>query len=539
MSTSPVLAIGPGSMLGRYQVLAHLATGGMAEIFLARATGLEGFERHVVVKCIKPEHARDQRFVGMFIDEARLSAQLHHQNIAQVYDIGQEGGAYYFAMEYVHGENVRELLHATAQRRQYVPLEHALTIIAGAAAGLHYAHDKRGSDRKPLGIVHRDVSPSNIIVAYDGAVKVVDFGIAKAAARMTETRSGTLKGKISYMSPEQCTGKDIDRRSDVFALGIVLYELTTVTRLFKGESDYVTMNKIVMGEVEPPSSRRPDYPRGLEPIVMKALATEPDQRHPTVAAFLDDIIGFCQREKIATSSIGLERYLRDLFGEKPEPWLASRDDLAVEELRLPPPPALAGAGTPGGGIPLPAGTSTHTRAAEPSGLTATPAQVAPVASTGPGSQGSLLLSAEIESRPDARPRRAMLWLGSATLAGAALIGGAVMFKREPRGAADDARPPVIAPPAERAPAVPPDAGVPDDAAEGSATPAIDAAAPAPAIDAGTGAAGSSSGRRRSSRGGAREVAPPPAPPPADAATPPTTTTSPSKARDARDLRPPD
>src|SRR5207253_1515920 len=221
------------------------------------------------LKKVLAEHARDPRFVSMFLDEARLAAQLHHHNIAQVYDIGEEDGAYFFAMEYVHGEDVRGLMRKLATVGKHAPIEHVLAIIAGAAAGLAYAHDKRGADRRPLGLVHRDVSPSNLLVAYDGAVKLVDFGIAKAATRSSETRSGTLKGKVAYMSPEQCLGKPIDRRSDVFSLGVVLYELTTLTRLFKFENDYTTMHQIVTGTVPPPSKRRGDYPSGLEPIVMK------------------------------------------------------------------------------------------------------------------------------------------------------------------------------------------------------------------------------------------------------------------------------
>jgi serine/threonine protein kinase len=309
------------SNLGRYHILKHLASGGMAELYLARATGIEGFERYVVVKKILGDHAKDSRFVKMFLDEARLAAQLHHQNIAQVYDCGQDGGTYYFAMEYVHGENVRDVLKKIASLRKQIPLEHALTMVAGAAAGLHHAHERRGADRQPLGIVHRDVSPSNLLVAYDGAVKVVDFGIAKAASRMTETRSGTLKGKIAYMSPEQCLGKSLDRRSDVFALGIVMYELTTVSRLFKGDNDYITMNRIVTGDIAPPSKKRPDYPPGLEAIVMKALALDPADRYQTAAEMLEAIEQFCVRERIALSAIGLGRFVRELFGEKPEPWL--------------------------------------------------------------------------------------------------------------------------------------------------------------------------------------------------------------------------
>ncbi|MBZ0237187.1 MAG: protein kinase [Deltaproteobacteria bacterium] len=425
MSTAPIRAIGPGSMLGRYQVLSHLATGGMAEIYLARATGLEGFERYVVVKCIKPEHARDERFVRMFIDEARLSAQLHHQNIAQVYDIGQEGGAFYFAMEYVHGENVRELLHSVALRKARIPLEHALTIVAGAAAGLHYAHEARSSDRRPLDIVHRDVSPSNIIVTFDGAVKVVDFGIAKAAVRMTETRSGSLKGKIAYMSPEQCRGEVVDRRSDVFALGIVLYELTTVTRLFKGDNDYVTMHKIVTGDIRRPSTIHADYPPALEAIVMRALALDVLDRYPTVGAMLDELVGFCTEHRIAISPIGLQRYLRELFGEKPEPWLLpGQEAVVVEEILLPPPDALS----PGTGS-SDAVASTGTVAPAASGMT--PGRVMPRAASqggaSNGSGGSLLLSAEVPAPPERRPQRAALWLSLAIFISGALIAGALVL----------------------------------------------------------------------------------------------------------------
>ena len=249
--------------LGRYEIVKHLAQGGMADVLLARTVGIEGFERHVVIKRIRAEQARDRRYVDMFLDEARLAATLHHHNIVPVNDIGEEAGEYFFAMEYVHGEDVRALLTQLNKSRQHVPLEHAITIITAAAAGLHHAHEQRGPDRAPLDIVHRDVSPANILLGYDGGVKVADFGIAKAAHRTTETRSGTLKGKVAYMSPEQCVGEAVDRRSDVFSLGIVLYELLTVRRLFKGENDFVIMTSLVHGQIPPPSNYRPDLPPEL------------------------------------------------------------------------------------------------------------------------------------------------------------------------------------------------------------------------------------------------------------------------------------
>jgi serine/threonine-protein kinase len=202
----------------------------MAELLLARASGIEGFARHVVIKRIRSEQARDPRYVKMFLDEARLAAALHHQNVVQVHDIGEQEGAYYFAMEYVHGEDLRQFLHHHAKAKLTTPYEHVVAIVGAAAAGLHHAHEQRGADRQPLGIVHRDVSPGNILIGYDGCVKVVDFGIAKAAATTAETQSKVLKGKVGYMAPEQCRGRDVDRRADVYALGVVLYEATTVRR---------------------------------------------------------------------------------------------------------------------------------------------------------------------------------------------------------------------------------------------------------------------------------------------------------------------
>src|ERR1043165_8205328 len=230
-----------GARLGRYTVLKRLVAGGMADVLLGRTDGIEGFERHVVLKRIRPEHAHDQRFIRMFLDEARVAANLHHRHIVQVHDVGEANGEYFIAMEYISGEEVRTLLQTASRTRAHVPLGYAVMIVSAAAAGLHYAHERRGADKRSLGIVHRDISPSNILVGYDGSIKVVDFGIAKAATQ-PETRGG-LKGKVSYMSPEQCRSDEIDRRSDVYSLGVVLYELATTTRLFKGENDYLVMDQ--------------------------------------------------------------------------------------------------------------------------------------------------------------------------------------------------------------------------------------------------------------------------------------------------------
>src|SRR6185369_8350961 len=208
-------------------------------------------------------------FIRMFLDEARVAATLHHQHIVQVHDIGEAAGEYFIAMEYVHGEDVRRILSRASKHRSHVPLGYAVAIVAAAAAGLHYAHERCDSNKQPLGIVHRDVSPSNILVGYDGSIKVVDFGIATASAQQ-ETRTGSLKGKLSYMSPEQCKGEVLDRRSDVYALGVVLYELATTTRMIKGDNDYLVMEQIVAGRISPPRVRRPDLPPELSEIILRA-----------------------------------------------------------------------------------------------------------------------------------------------------------------------------------------------------------------------------------------------------------------------------
>ena len=318
-------------------VLKHLASGGMADVLLARTDGVQGFERHVVLKRIRSEHAKDERFIEMFVDEARLAAQLHHQNIVQVHDIGEANGDYFFAMEYLHGEDLRSLLSKTSKAKQHMPLGHVVSIVSAVAAGLHHANERKGPDKKPLNVVHRDVSPSNVIIGYDGSVKIVDFGIAKAAMRQVETRSGSLKGKVSYMSPEQCKMTSIDRRSDIYALGVVLYEMATTTRLFKNDSDYLVMDAICNGKIPLPRVRRADLPNELAMIIMTALSTEPDRRYQTAEELRSALDAFAIKAGIASNAGALATYMRKLFGEKPEPWL----ELARKKDPTQPPPQFA------------------------------------------------------------------------------------------------------------------------------------------------------------------------------------------------------
>jgi serine/threonine protein kinase len=298
----------------------------MAEIFLVRSTSDAGVERYVVLKRVLAERSRDPMFAKMFLDEARLAAQLQHPNIAQVHDIGKLAGSFFFTMEYVHGEDVRALLkRVTALRRQF-PIHLACYIANGALAALHHAHERCSADGRPLGIVHRDVSPSNVMVSYEGGVKLLDFGVAKARQREAESRAGTIKGKIAYLSPEQCKGVAVDRRSDIYSLGIVLYELLTCQRLYRRDTDFATMMAIVQEPVPPPSSMRPEISAELDRVVMSALEKEPERRYATAQDMQEAIEAIALREQHALSGTAMGRFMRELFGDRPEPWIELQVD---------------------------------------------------------------------------------------------------------------------------------------------------------------------------------------------------------------------
>ena len=325
-----------GTRLGRYELIRRFASGGMAELYVARAAGISGFEKIVALKRILPQYARNEDFVEMFLDEARLTATIQHNNVAQVYDIGQCDDGLFFTMEYVHGADLRAVLHVLSKREARMPLAHALTVGIGAAAGLHAAHERTSSDGRPLGIVHRDITPSNVLVSFDGCVKLIDFGIAKAERRTTETRAGTLKGKIAYMSPEQCAGEKLDRRSDVFSLGIVLFEATTGTRLFAAENEYAALRQIVDRDAPRPSSRCPDYPPALEEIVVRALRRDRDERYPTALALEVDLEEFARASGLAISTAKLGAWMREVLPERAAELLVD-DRMARLALPLPPP----------------------------------------------------------------------------------------------------------------------------------------------------------------------------------------------------------
>ncbi len=266
---------------GRYELLIEMGSGGMAILYLARVRGPQDFEKLLAIKKIHSHLARKAAFVRMFLDEARIAAKIHHPNVVTTFDLGQIEGSYFIAMEYVHGQNLTDLLKAAVRERDKLPWPLAVRLVADAAAGLHAAHELTTEDGRPLGVVHRDVSPQNILVSYDGHVKVTDFGIAFAAEKLEQTESGILKGKVAYMSPEQTRGDVVDRRSDIFALGIVLWEAVCLKRLFREPNEASALLRVREADVPPPRSQNSELPQALEDIVLKALALDPADRYDT------------------------------------------------------------------------------------------------------------------------------------------------------------------------------------------------------------------------------------------------------------------
>ncbi|HVE87417.1 MAG TPA: serine/threonine-protein kinase [Myxococcales bacterium] len=279
--------------VGKYELVRKLATGGMAEVFLAKAEWARGVERTVVVKRILSHLAEDQNFVDMFLSEAKLAAQLSHPNIVQIFEFGETEGVYYLAMEYVDGPNLRTLAARAHERGNPIDFRLCAKMISASCEALCYAHDLTDpTTGTPLQLVHRDISPDNIILARNGSVKVVDFGIAKAVTQSHQTKTGLIKGKLAYMAPEQLKTKGIDRRADVYALGVVLYELVAGAKPYDAESEVTMMHAVLYEPMVPIRQRRPDIPEELEQIVNKALAHDRDERYPDCRTFGQDLERF-------------------------------------------------------------------------------------------------------------------------------------------------------------------------------------------------------------------------------------------------------
>lgn len=304
--------------LGRYRIVDEIGNGGMASVHLARMDGPGGFQKWAAIKKIHGHLVEDDAFVQMFLDEARVAARISHPNVAMVFDLGKHESTYWIAMEYLHGEPLRELMRRSEELGTAMPPEIACRVIADASEGLHAAHELIGSNGEKLELVHRDVTPHNLFVTYDGVTKVVDFGIAKFASRISHTRAGTLKGKLAYMSPEQVRGETIDRRTDIFALGVVLWELTTGQRLFRMDSDLDTLAKVQECNVPRPSTLIRGYPVDLEKIVMKALSKNRGDRFPTARELSRALQSLLMRRGLFVASDEVAAYTRSIFADRIE-----------------------------------------------------------------------------------------------------------------------------------------------------------------------------------------------------------------------------
>ncbi|HEU4728914.1 MAG TPA: serine/threonine-protein kinase, partial [Kofleriaceae bacterium] len=298
---------------GKYLLLDRISVGGMAEVFKAKSYGVEGFEKIIAIKRILPTMGEDRDFIKMFIDEAKIAGQLAHANICQIFELGRIDGSHFIAMEYIWGKDLLQIQNRLRKIKQPMPIAMACFTIAKVLEGLDYAHRKRDPLGRPLEIVHRDCSPQNVLVSYEGEVKVIDFGIAKATSRNSRTMAGVLKGKFGYMSPEQVRGLPLDRRSDIFALGTMLYECLTGDRLFQGETDFSTLEKVRNVDIRPPREINPNIPQAVEAVILKALAKDVDERYQWCSEMLADLQAFLMSQDVVFTAKSLSSWLKEVF----------------------------------------------------------------------------------------------------------------------------------------------------------------------------------------------------------------------------------
>ncbi|MEZ4337819.1 MAG: serine/threonine-protein kinase [Sandaracinaceae bacterium] len=301
--------------ISKFLLLDRLAVGGMAEVYRAKSLGVHGFEKIIAIKRMLPQLAEDDEFVQMFVEEAKIAGRLRHANITRIFELGKVQGTHFIAMEYVFGKDllqIRKRLEATGRRMSPAM---AAWIIAAVLAGLDYAHRQRGADGQPLGIIHRDISPQNVLISYDGLIKLCDFGIAKAASRATQTVAGVIKGKLGYMSPEQITGRPIDHRSDVFAASTVLWELLTGERLFGVGSDFEVLQRVRDAKADPPSTRAPEVSQLLDAVVLRGLARDADDRWESAGDMHEALMGVVMSYQPPFSTARLAEWMREEYAE--------------------------------------------------------------------------------------------------------------------------------------------------------------------------------------------------------------------------------
>jgi serine/threonine-protein kinase len=315
----------------RYRVTEKIDMGGMAEIYRGRATSLEGIEKEVAIKRVLPQLTRNQKFIAMFLDEARLSMHLNHANIVQVFDVGRADETYFIVMEYVDGYNLRRVFQRANETNTVIPVEIAAYIMMQVCAALDHAHSKKGDDGNPLHIVHRDVSPPNVLLSRSGEVKLTDFGLAKAVSHAEITDPGIVKGKFSYLSPEAAGGQDVDHRADIFCVGIILFELLANRTLFLGKSDGETVELVEKAEVPSISRLNEGVPREFELILNKTLARDPRDRFTSAQELGNRLAEWLFAENLKVTSYDLAQFLGRLFGDVAEEDPTERIDAMIAE----------------------------------------------------------------------------------------------------------------------------------------------------------------------------------------------------------------
>ncbi len=315
----------------RYRVIERLASGGMAEVFIAESAGIEGFKKRVAIKRVLPHLSEKKAFIAMFLDEARLSAHLSHSCVAQVFDIGVGDNAYFIVMEYVDGADLKGVIEYLRKMSKPFPMECAVFIASKMCEGLSYAHELTSTEGEPMQVVHRDMSPPNVLITKYGEVKIVDFGLAKATSQLQKSESGIIKGKFSYLSPEAAHGKEVDARTDVFAVGIILWEMLSGRRLFYGDTDFATVKQVQLAQVPSISQINKDVPIELERIIARSLAREPEKRYQTARDLGRDLISFLYKNGRAVSPYDIAELVRGTMSQRKRGGTTDRA-LAIDKL---------------------------------------------------------------------------------------------------------------------------------------------------------------------------------------------------------------
>jgi serine/threonine protein kinase len=321
-------AFRPGTILGKYQILELIARGGMAEVYKAKSYGVEGFEKILVIKRILSRLSRNREFVEMFINEAKISVHLNHTNIVQVFDLDVHEGNYYIAMEYVHGMDLAFVQRRLAKRSTPIPVELLAFVISEVAKGLDYAHRRRGPNMEPLNIVHRDISPQNVLISYEGEVKVTDFGIAGAKDVIEKKEDGFVRGKFAYMAPEQALGEPLDARADIFSLGVVMYELASGHNPFRESTSSMTLERILRNEFKPLGEVAPALPSEFVKLVETCLAPDPADRFANAGRLYEEMLAFIYTTGKRVSAHTLAQFINGLR-EIPSPAVPSIDEIQL------------------------------------------------------------------------------------------------------------------------------------------------------------------------------------------------------------------